>query len=124
MSTFASVRSRRRGFTMIEVLVVIAIMAILMALVIAAVYKVGITALDYSCRNNLYNIGRAVYAAQCFTRVLATEWFRGPLNRSPAGTLPIGLLSATAFQRPRYFLDAAVYRCCHEALLFLSCRPQ
>ena len=78
MSRFMPVRSRRQGFTIIELMVVIAITGILMALVLAALQKAIAAVCDTACKNGLYNIGRAVHGHNASLQYLPVNGITAP----------------------------------------------
>jgi prepilin-type N-terminal cleavage/methylation domain-containing protein/prepilin-type processing-associated H-X9-DG protein len=73
----------RRGYTLVEVLVVIAISAILLALLVPAVQKVREAATNAECKNNLHNLGLASHA------FLATHGYFPRNTVRPRGTTPL-----------------------------------
>lgn len=99
MSRFMPVRSRRQGFTIIELMVVIAITGILMALVLAALQKAIAAVCDTACKNGLYNIGRAVHAHNASLQYL-------PVNGITAPSTP-GFANASGSDSPAGIANAS-----------------
>jgi prepilin-type N-terminal cleavage/methylation domain-containing protein len=67
--------ARRLGFTIVELLVVVAIIGVLVGLMLPAVQSTRENARMISCRNNLINVH------------LAVEAYHGAFGRFPAGTM-------------------------------------
>jgi prepilin-type N-terminal cleavage/methylation domain-containing protein/prepilin-type processing-associated H-X9-DG protein len=82
----------RRAFTLIEILVVLAIVGILMGLLIPAIQTMRSAAAITQCRNNLKNVGLACQAFQGMTRVFPRNTIR-PRGVTSVGAEPPGNLS-------------------------------
>ncbi len=79
--------ARRAGFTMIELLSVVAIIAILIALLLPAILRVRDSARRVHCQNNLLQLGVALgnYASTHHVLPPGVVEARGPIINVPRG---------------------------------------
>jgi prepilin-type N-terminal cleavage/methylation domain-containing protein len=77
--------SRRRAFTLVEILVVIAIIGILVALLLPAVQAAREASRAASCKNNLKQIGLALHMYHDNHRRLPPGWTGNPGPDDPTG---------------------------------------
>src|SRR5688572_7073348 len=77
-------RRHHRGFTLVEILVVIAIIGILVGLLLPAVQAAREAARRTSCFNNMKQIGLALHSYHDTFRTLPPGWLaHDPVTRQP-----------------------------------------
>jgi type II secretory pathway pseudopilin PulG len=80
-------RDRRAAFTVIEIVVTVAIVGVLLALLLPAVQRVRETANRTACANNLRQLAAAIHSYESMNRALVSGSV-GPVNTD--GTFPTG----------------------------------
>lgn len=77
---------RRRGYTLVELLVVIGIIGVLVAMLLPAVQSSRSAARNMSCKNNLRQIGLAVLNYEAANQIIPSLW-NGTQHKKPRGVL-------------------------------------
>ena len=97
---------RRKGFTLVELLVVIGIIALLIAILMPALSKARDQANSVKCMSNMRQIGQAylMHAAERRNYVPTAGLIHNPFNATPEG------LQDTARNKYLYYSDGGVVR--------------
>jgi len=98
---------RSRGFTLIELLVVIAIIAVLIALLLPAVQQAREAARRTQCKNNLKQLGLALYNYESSYGTFPASGFYG--GSFPTGTITITSTTSGAVSLLPYIDQGNIY---------------
>lgn len=100
---------QRKGLTVLELLVTIAIIGVLVALTLPAIHSARESARDMQCRNNLKQIGVAIHSYHELHRRLPIGWRRDANHRTAFGWASqiLPLLEQSSLSSKIAFQDAA-----------------